>query len=147
MKHCSIGTCHRFPTMGEQCVTHWYEIQGKPMPAMVPVTPGGWVDTWRAGAAAKRAAIAQVGEAADPMFKQAAIKAIRDLCNQQQELTADDVWMALERSGVAQTHEPRALGAVMQYAARLGLIEATNRWQESALPQRHARPVRVWAAQ
>ena len=56
MKHCTIGSCTRYPTMGEQCVTHWYEIQGKPMPAMVPLTPGGWVDTWRRGAAAKQAA-------------------------------------------------------------------------------------------
>ena len=147
MKHCTIGSCTRYPTMGEQCVTHWYEIQGKPMPAMVPITPGGWVDTWRRGAAAKQAAIAQVGQSADPVFKAAAVRAIRDLCTRQQELTADDVWMALERSGATQTHEPRALGAVMQYAARLGLIVATDRWQESVLPQRHARPVRVWAAQ
>ena len=147
MKHCTIGSCTRYPTMGEQCVTHWYEIQGKPMPAMVPLTPGGWVDTWRRGAAANRAAIAQVGQSADPVFKAAAVIAIRDLCARQQELTADDVWMALERSGATQTHEPRALGAVMQYAARLGLIAATDRWQESVLPQRHARPVRVWAAQ
>ena len=147
MKHCTIGSCTRYPTMGEQCVTHWYEIQGKPMPATVPLTPGGWVDTWRRGAAAKQAAIAQVGRSADPVFKAAAVRAIRDLCTRQQELTADDVWMALERSGATQTHEPRALGAVMQYAARLGLIAATDRWQESVLPQRHARPVRVWAAQ
>ena len=147
MKHCTIGSCTRYPTMGEQCVTHWYEIQGKPMPAMVPLTPGGWVDTWRRGAAAKQAAIAQVGQSADPVFKAAAVRAIRDLSTRQQELTADDVWMALERSGATQTHEPRALGAVMQYAARLGLIAATDRWQESVLPQRHARPVRVWAAQ
>ncbi len=113
MKHCTIGSCTRFPTMGEQCVTHWYEIQGKPMPAMVPLTPGGWVDTWRRGAAAKQAAIAQVGQSADPVFKAAAVRAIRDLCTRQQELTADDVWMALERSGATQTHEPRALGALL----------------------------------
>lgn len=147
MKQCSLGSCTRYPTMGDQCVTHWYEIQGKPMPAMVPLTPGGWVDTWRRGTAAKTAAIAQVGQAADPVFKAAAVRAIRDLCTRQQELTADDVWMALERSGATETHEPRALGAVMQYAARLGLIKATDRWQESVLPQRHARPVRVWSCQ
>ncbi len=145
MKHCTIGQCTRYPTMGEQCVTHWYEIEGKPMPAIVPLTPGGWVDTWRRGHALKQAAIAQVGDAADPVFKAAAVRAIRDLCTRQQELTADDVWMALERSGAAQTHEPRALGAVMQYAAKLGLIVSTGRWQESVLPQRHARPVRVWS--
>ena len=147
MKHCTIGQCTRYPTMGDQCVTHWYEIQGMPMPELVPLTPGGWVDTWRHGHALKRAAIAQVGEAADPVFKAAAIKAIRALCKQQNEMTADDVWMALERSGASQTHEPRALGAVMQYAARLGLIRSTGRWQESVLPQRHARPVRVWSCQ
>lgn len=145
MKHCTTGQCTRYPTMGEHCVTHWYEIEGKPMPAMVPLTSGGWVDTWRQGHALKQAAIAQVGDAADPVFKAAAVRAIRDLCTRQQELTADDVWMALERSGAAQTHEPRALGAVMQYAAKLGLIVSTGRWQESVLPQRHARPVRVWS--
>ncbi len=131
--------------MGMQCVTHWYEIEGKPMPAVVPLTPGGWVDTWRQGHAQKQAAIAQVGEAADPVFKAAAIRVVRELCQTQAERTADDVWMALERSGAAQTHEPRALGAVMQYAAKLGLIVSTGRWQESVLPQRHARPVRVWS--
>jgi hypothetical protein len=145
MKHCSHGTCTRYPTMGVECITHWYATQGKPMPAAVPLTPGGWIDTWRQGHARKQAAIAQVGTSADPVFKAAAVRVIRDLCAQQQELTADDVWIALERLGATQTHEPRAMGAVMQYAARLGLIEATNRWQESVLPQRHARPVRVWA--
>lgn len=59
------------------------------------------------------------------------------------EFTADDVWKLLEPSE-ASTHEPRAMGAVMQAAARDHLIEATDRTTQSSLARRHARPVRVW---
>jgi hypothetical protein len=146
MKHCDHGNCNRYPLMGAYCITHWYSTQGKPMPTVAPITPGGWVDTYRQGSLAKQAAIRQVGVSADPVFKATCITLIRELCARQEELTADDVWIALERAGGTLTHEPRAMGAVMQYAARIGLIAATDRWQESALPQRHARPVRVWRA-
>ena len=146
MKLCEWHTCTRYPTMGKHCITHYYENQGKALPANKPVTPGGWMDLWRRGQAAKKAAIAQVGEAADPVFKAAALDAIRQACARQDTFTADDVWMLLEASGAPQTAEPRALGAVMTYAAKLGLIRATEYWRESVLPQRHSRPIRVWKA-
>ena len=33
--------CHRYPTMGERCIRHWYEANGKTCPDPFPQLPGG----------------------------------------------------------------------------------------------------------
>ena len=55
--------------------------------------------------------------------------------------TTDDLWPALDGHW---THEPRALGAVMQRVAKMGIARATNDHVLSKRPQCHARPLRVW---
>jgi len=57
------------------------------------------------------------------------------------------LWLAHNRdeftTGVG-THEPRALGAVMRWAARSGVVVKTDRVVNSCRVECHARPVAVW---
>lgn len=91
------------------------------------------------------AAIAQVDEHANPTWKEWALDAVQRVCEEGKPFTTDDVW--LELSGTesqVRTHEPRAMGAVMQRAAKLGWVEPMNEWRQSTRPECHANPKRVW---
>ena len=57
--------------------------------------------------------------------------------------TTDDV-VALFPEGGPETHEPRALGAVMRRLAKAGAIRATPHYIESKSETCHRRPKRVW---
>ena len=93
---------------------------------------------------ARDEAIGRVDRNADPVWKQQAQTIVRNLAHRLDELTTDDVWQALNCAGVDVPHEPRALGAVMQSAARQNVIAATDRVRQSQRPECHARPVRIW---
>lgn len=84
-------------------------------------------------------AIALVHAGADPDWFGKALGAVRVLANTRNRFTTDELW-----SMVPSPTEPRALGAVMQEARRLGLVEPTDQTIPSARPRCHARPVRVW---
>lgn len=88
-------------------------------------------------------AIARAGAAADSDWKVLARKAIEQLARARETFTTDDVWKLLP-ADVAETHEPRALGAIMRAAARDGIIEATDEWTLSEQVSCHRRPKRVW---
>lgn len=61
------------------------------------------------------------------------------------EFTADDVRRYMEMTFPhVQTHEPRAMGAVMRRAQRDGIIVPTDRFQNSAFKTKHCSPTRVW---
>lgn len=91
---------------------------------------------------ARDEAIQRADDHADPEWRGETLHLIRCLAVTQDYMTTDDVWETL---GDAQsTHERRALGAVMQQAARNGWIKPTDRTRPSARPACHARPVRVW---
>lgn len=102
--------------------------------------------------AAKRtrdASIKQVGDAADREWKNAALAAVKKVRFAFEEFTTDHVWQQLDAWAKAgfcahETHEPRALGAVMQSAKKLGLIVPTDKHTLSVRKECHARPVRVW---
>lgn len=99
----------------------------------------------RKGRQARDASIAQVDEHAAKAWRAAALQAVRYLCATEAEFTTDDVWDYMHRMHPALlTHEPRAMGAVMQAAARARLCEATDRTRQSGRPDCHARPVRIW---
>lgn len=93
---------------------------------------------------ARDAAIAQVSRNATPAWKKVAADAIRAVANDRYEFTTDDVWVELERAGAGDAREPRALGALMRFAAADGLIAPTARYVESKRAVNHARPLRVW---
>lgn len=92
---------------------------------------------------AKAEAIQRAGAHARPEWKEAAARVIHDLALTLETFTTDQVWEALANYPQA-THEPRALGALMQEAAKAGAISATNEYRNSARPACHSRPVRVW---
>jgi len=94
-----------------------------------------------AARAARDEALTVVDAGAPADWKAAALDAVRHLARMLPEFTTDDVWVRLRGNAPA---EPRALGAVMQHARALGLIEPTDRIRTSARPECHARPVRVW---
>lgn len=92
---------------------------------------------------AKRNAIRQVDENADQGWKETAYRVIWSLAREREFITTDDVWEQMAHTD-AQTHEARAMGAVMQQAARGGAIKSTGDYRPSIRTQCHARPVRVW---
>ena len=85
----------------------------------------------------------RVEKHADEEWKTVAMGIIKDLCQNRTEWTADDVWEALSHH-TAKTHEPRAVGALIVNASKMGLCKSTGRYVQSRLPIRHKRPVCVW---
>jgi hypothetical protein len=70
-----------------------------------------------------------------------ALNAIRSLAATQPSLTTDDVWRALGRDPDV---EGRAMGAAMRSAAKLGLVQKTERTTKSVRVSCHRRDLRVW---
>lgn len=68
-------------------------------------------------------AIRRVNEAADEHWKKLALDAVRVCAQVLPEFTTDDIWNALSAVPDAQTHDRRAMGAILQDALRLGIIE------------------------
>ncbi len=85
-------------------------------------------------------ALARVDANSDEAWKQAARTAIERLATTQPEFISDAVW----DTGLPKPREPRALGPIMVWAARRGLIVDTGRIQQSAQPKSHAMPRRIW---
>lgn len=94
---------------------------------------------------AKVEAVARVESHANARWLTTARQAVGWLALTQPSFTTDDVWRVLAGRD-ASTHEPRALGAVMKQAARLGYCTASETWQQSARSDCHGRPVRVWTS-
>jgi hypothetical protein len=89
--------------------------------------------------------IARAWHAADEEWKATAFRCIRWLAKTNPELTADDLWDAMERwYRDVVTSEPRALGHVFRQSAREGLIVKTGKYVESRRPSRHKSPIPVW---
>lgn len=72
----------------------------------------------------------------------AALVAVRHAAARHRRFTTDEVWAELMHD----THEHRALGAVMRRARSLGLCEPTGEYRSSTREIAHGRPVRVWRA-
>jgi hypothetical protein len=89
-------------------------------------------------------AINKVDANTDAFWKKAADWAVGVTAMTKADFSTDDVWEQLHWLGVQVPHEPRALGAVMVRANRLGQITPTDRIVQSKRPECHARPVRVW---
>jgi len=93
--------------------------------------------------AAADEALARVEAHADPDWKDRAYAIIFELARVRVEFTTDDVWRELGQAGV-DTHEPRALGALMRQAAADHVIAPTDRYKPSSRVVCHGRPVRIW---
>lgn len=90
-----------------------------------------------------QAAIDRVEEAAHEEWLDAAASAVAALAATGRPFTTDDVWARLEDVDV-ETHEPRAMGAVVRAATRDGLIARTGEFRESERVAAHRNPKAVW---
>lgn len=97
------------------------------------------------GEAHRDLALERVESNAAQGWNDAALSAIVD-ASRLGDFTSDDAWESLAKAGAPLTHEPRAMGAAMMRAKRMGLIVPTEFWRQSRRPETHARPVRVWRA-
>lgn len=89
-------------------------------------------------------AVAAAGQAANPEWVQRARLAVGLLAGQRETFTTDDVWARLD--GRVATSERRAMGAVMRWATREGLIRASGGYVPSTRAECHGRPVAVWVS-
>lgn len=87
----------------------------------------------------------------DPHWYGIAVRIVRLIAHytdpRTKTLTADDVWEMLEHPIIAatfSTHDPRALGPVMQEAVRNGWIAATDKVVKSKRRVNHGRKITVW---
>jgi hypothetical protein len=99
--------------------------------------------------AAKAAAIDQVDSNAPDNWKYYALRAVYAVCRRRlkdgtMEFTTDAVTAVLQHWGIPEPHEPRALGAVMQTAARRKWCVPTDRMQKSIDVTCHQRKKQVW---
>ncbi|MFZ4431659.1 MAG: hypothetical protein ACOYOQ_00530 [Microthrixaceae bacterium] len=94
------------------------------------------------GPALRDEALARVNRNADTDWKAVARTVVAALAAAGEPFTTDEVWGALDAQGV-ETHERRALGAIITAAARDGKIERVG-FRVSTRPECHARPITVW---
>lgn len=90
-------------------------------------------------------ALERVDANADDRWRAAAREAVRAVAERGGYFTTDDVWHELERTGSV-THDGRALGSVVKWAAKQGLCAGTDEYRPSRRPECHQRPVKVWRA-
>lgn len=92
------------------------------------------------GEQARDAAIEQVDRAADPEWKELARTAVEMVAHERPFFTTDHVWLA----GLEKPREPRAMGVIMRWAVREGLVEKTGRFEPTIFPEGHAGPRQEW---
>jgi hypothetical protein len=97
---------------------------------------------------AKRSGMQQVEENANELWIEFMVDLVWDVCRERKQFTSDDVYdlyYAVPEDKRPETHEHRAMGPVMNRAAREGLCEKANL---PAIPSRraslHASPRTVW---
>lgn len=88
-------------------------------------------------------AIREVTAAAAADFKAAAYAALLTVIATRDTFLIDHVWEAMGPDA-PETHERRAIAAVIGRARREGLIVPTGDYRPSAQPQCHANPRQVW---
>ena len=96
----------------------------------------------------KRTGIRHSAEAADRLdegWKERAYAAVLQCAAVHPEFICDTVWDFLPAADrPPQWHKPKALGGVMQRAARAGVIRRTDRSRISENATRHRSPVPIW---
>lgn len=88
----------------------------------------------------KEHAIALAWSGTSEGWRNKAIMAVEQLCATNEYFTTDDLPTEIA-NGVK---EPRALGALMTLARKMGLCETTNTTRASTQRKNHNRPKRVW---
>lgn len=94
------------------------------------------------GEQARDSSLEQVASAANEEWMSAAAQRVRSLAKTGEEFTTDDVWSGIPET--INTHEPRAMGAVMRALALENVIRPTGLYRRSRRSLCHARPLCVW---
>jgi hypothetical protein len=90
-------------------------------------------------------AIKEVAERMDTDWRAAAIKMLKMICYRNETLTSDDLWFAMETHyPELDTHEPRAMGAIMRWGVTHKWIAKTPNYVASTRPVAHKKPTAVW---
>jgi hypothetical protein len=78
-------------------------------------------------------------------WRTVARRCVRHAAETRREFTTDHLWALLARHYPnVHTHEPRAMGPLMVWAQKNGLVEPTDRVSLSNRPEHHRYPCRVW---
>lgn len=85
-------------------------------------------------------AIANAGKT----WQEIATESVLTVARLNMTFTADDVWAWLKTHSLPQPPNKAALGAVFKALAKDGRICVTGQWRNSARPETHTRPLRVW---
>ncbi len=95
------------------------------------------------GRAKRDDAMRRAEEHANAEWKETALAIVKQVAESHARFTTDAVIAALALTA-ARTHEPRALGPVMQRARRNGWITGTGEFIKSEAISRHCAPKQVW---
>lgn len=97
------------------------------------------------GTEARDEALERVEYNAHREWLSCAYAAGKHIASYAEPFTADDIrhMMEVHYPGVT-THEPRAMGAIMNKLKRAGVITPTDRFIPSTRKERHNGPIRVW---
>jgi hypothetical protein len=96
---------------------------------------------------AKRQALKQVNQNADPYWKAFAYNCVVAVAKEKLEFTSDDVDAKIASAPTPQrphTYEKRALGPVMLKACKNNIMASTDRLKVSCRSKLHNSPRRVW---
>jgi hypothetical protein len=94
---------------------------------------------------AKTVAMDQVDLNADPAWKDLMLQLVRVVALTHPTFTTDDVMILyMEIEDAPKTHDLRALGPVMNKAAKAGYCVKTNTVDDSIRPSNHQRPLAIW---
>ena len=115
------------------------------MRRLPPPTPPKAPNPVDAGEEARAEAVTRVSDHADPGWMTHALDAVLDLARTQEKVTSDDVWEVLDDVGT-ETHDNRAMGAVMTEAGRQEWLHRTDVTVLSRRPINHRRPIRLWTS-
>ena len=89
-------------------------------------------------------AIDRASSGMNPGWTILAVRALVELAQGTGKFTTDAIWSKLDGAGIV-CREPRALGAIMNAASRLGFIVAGG-YIKSSRAVCHSRPVREWTS-
>ena len=92
---------------------------------------------------AKQEGIELVFRNADTSWKKAAAKQLLAVAKKKKSFTSDDILIPLETAGIVTT-DNRAIAAILQSAARMNLIKATDIFVRCKRKSRHGAPVMMW---
>ena len=91
----------------------------------------------------KQEGIELVYRHANNAWKKAASEQLLSVAQSKNHFTSDDILIPLERQGIV-TGDNRAIAAILQAAARMHLITATETFIRCRRKSRHGAPIMMW---